>query len=292
MKLKIFFLFIILYLIPSCSYDNRSSGHSPFIYAKDTISLKLKFAESNYAIPSPAQISFMMEQFKLPYYFENIIIHQNNFNKINNSTIKNSLNLGTIGTILYYLNLYNKKEQANKYINELTDVMNDLGISESIDKSIINNLRHYFGVRDTFRILLSQIYRSIDKHLKDNDQWDISVLIVTGGWIESFYEMTQLYANTKDNEIYYLITYQGPVIENLIKMLAPYYEKSTDFSGLIDDMVNLAYEFDVFEFNSSIFNISTDTVFHITKIHNEMTIENNCSGLDNIIRYTKDFHNK
>ena len=46
-----------------------------------------------------------------------------------------------------------------------------------------------------------------------------------------------------------LITYQGPEL-GTHKMLAPYLtQKSTDFSGLIDDMVNLAYEFDVFEFN-------------------------------------------
>ena len=35
--------------------------------------------------------------------------------------------------------------------------------------------------------IVSEVYRQIDSYLLENDQEEIGVLIITGGWVESIY---------------------------------------------------------------------------------------------------------
>ena len=142
----------------------------------------------------------------------------------------------------------------------------------------------YRNDRDTFRILLSQMYRIIDKHLIDNDQRDISVLIVTGGWIESFYLLCQTYNNYKSKEIRDLIFQQKFVLENLIKGLAPYYESSAEMQDVIDNLVELAYNFDLLDFKYTYENPVYQVKQGVMVFNNDCHVINSPESLETIIK--------
>lgn len=291
MKIKLLLVLIVIYYISSCSYDNKTTGYSPFIYAKDTISLKLKYAESSFTIPSPQQFSYLIKECT-PGFYENLVYRPSNSNLLINTTTRKSLMVGIITSDLSYLNQYNQKNLALIQINMLKDLMIDLGISQPINNYYIHKLEQNFIDHDSFSRILSQLLHNNDQYLKNNNHGDICVLIIVGGWIESFYQITQLYNKTNNSEIFNLILIQKEVIDNLIRMLSPYYEENVELAGLIDDLVNLAYEFDAIEFHSAISHISADPSIGFTIIHNQMNIDSSGSRLDNLIHIANNLHKK
>jgi len=80
--------------------------------------------------------------------------------------------------------------------------------------------------------------------LKENDRQELGALILAGGFIESLYMVTQLTNEIQDNELYYRIGEQKKPLDNLIKILSPYYDKSPQFTELTDKLVDLAYDFE------------------------------------------------
>jgi hypothetical protein len=75
----------------------------------------------------------------------------------------------------------------------------------------------------------------------------LSTLIIAGGWIESFYILNTLYNNSKNSNLFGFLLHQQYALDNLIKLLRPYYKKSQEYTELLDKLVEIAYEFEVID---------------------------------------------
>lgn len=279
------------FLLVSCSETNRPSGYMPGFNFNDSISQKLKYAEVNFAIPSPNQLLILFRHCHLSFN-EKLLISPGKLEKTANISAKKAIALGMLGTDLGYMNLYDQKDLATKHIHEIKHLMNELKIERTIDKSLIKKIEANFGKNDSIYYYLSLIFKGNDEYLKDNDRRDICALIIAGGWIESFYYLTQVYAITKSEEIFKLIVNQNEVLDNIIRQLSPFYEKSLEFATLIDALVNMAYEYDVVDKTSSQPSIRTDTLNHFTYIDNHTKNILSGSKLEHLMQFTSELRNK
>lgn len=267
MNLRYFTSVLILFLVVSCHSKTRNNQGSKETFEADSISLKLKYAEIKFVVPSPGQTALLLKKSNIGFY-DDLITPSGSMLKFTTTTQK-SLAMGVLGADLSYLNLYNQREACARYLQNVQSLMSDLQITLPIDKEAVKRLEANIGNNDSVLYYLGNLYRNADLYLKANDRRDICSLIIAGGWVESFYFLTQIYSKTPNEEIFTLILYQSDILDNLIRILSPFYEKSTEFRGLIDDLVNIAYEFDVVDKVQTTTKVETNTSQKLTTVYNQ-----------------------
>jgi len=290
MNWRLLTLSISLVFLFSCDSQRKKTIVSVPAFENDSISLRLKYAETSFVVPSPNQASLLLKKSNIQFY-DDLATPSVTLEKFTTTT-KKSLALGIFGADLSYLNLFDQKEVAMKYLQNVQSLMSDLEIMPSIEKTTLKKIENNFGNNDSVLYYLSELYKSSDLFLKANDRRDICSLIVAGGWIESFYFLAEIYNRTHKDEIFTLILYQSDILDNLIKLLSPFYERSTEFTVLIDDLVNIAYEFDVVDKVQLTTKVETDTEHQFTKILNQARHLLTGSKLENLEKYATSLRNK
>jgi hypothetical protein len=269
-------LFAGFSLISCNSKKGNNMSDSP-VLAVDSTNLKLKFSETVFSIPSPSLTLYLLKDCHLE--FNPSVISPIQKTERYATTFRKSLIFGMWGADICYLNLYNQKDRAIHYFENLKVVMDELNISKSIPSSFLSGIEDNFGNNDSVLIMLSDLFRKSDEYLKFNDRQDVSSLIIAGGWIESISFLSKLYQQTRDKRIFTLMLYQKNVVDNLIKILSPLYKKTSEYTELIDDLTEIAYSFDVVDVNEVFTGV--DSVSNFYYIKNNTSYNLTGSNLDN-----------
>ncbi len=240
---------IVLFLFTSflsVSCRNSEEQKRPSVMKEmikpDTLSMLLKYDNSLFPLPSPYQAAFLIKKHEIPFN-ENLLNPTENKQKYT-TNFKKALNLGVYGTNLSYLNIYERTPQSINYLSTLKKLSDELGLSPAFNASFFADIEKNIGEKDSLLVLLSRTYRKADGYLRESDRGEIGALILTGGWIESLYVLTQLAKVTSNREIINRIGEQKHPLDNVIEVLTPFYYKSTEYSTLVDYFIELAYEFD------------------------------------------------
>lgn len=188
-------------------------------------------------LPSPLELTMLFEKEGITYQPEKL------HNTVNRkgyvlSTDK-ALNLGVYGADLSYSGLFGMHEKAVEYFAASQILAEDLGIGKTFQYQFIARLEANAANRDTLLEVISDFFRKNDSYLKDQNQQDISTLILTGGWIEGMYLGTQMTDENSDSEgIRKIITKQSVSLHSLIIMLQNL-ENMQTLESLIDDIGKL-----------------------------------------------------
>lgn len=239
-------LAVLLVFQPACKNKNEKSKED--IYKAldveiDTSASKLiKFNNTLFSVPSPYQLTLLVKKVGAKYNGNLLNPIQNQVNYTSN--FKKSLNLGIYGADLTYLNIYEQIPEAINYFSVIKTLSQNLALSNAFDPKIFKSIEKNMGNKDSLLYLFSNTYRKTDAFLKNNDRNQVAVLIVAGGWVEGLYLLTQTAKENKNSEILNRIGEHKQPLENLIKILSPYYDKSDDYEKLIDSLIDLAYDFD------------------------------------------------
>ncbi len=236
----------ILVLLMSINFSCTSSDKGDFDENKteelDTVlSTIIEVGDALFSIPSPFQASILIKESGITYDAEllntptSVASYSTNFQK--------ALNLGVYGADLGYATIYEQPQDAIKYFKAVEEIANDLGVATAFNKKTINSIKNNIGNRDSLLTIVSDAYRASDEYLKSNARTDISSLILAGGWIEGLYLVVNSAKKNFNQKIINRIGEQKTPLENLIKILTPYYDQK-EYTQLIDDLILLAYEFD------------------------------------------------
>ena len=230
----------------------------------------IMFNGALFSIPSPYQISLLIKKKHLDFNEDMINPLQNTSNYTSN--FKKALNLGVLGSDLAYLNIYEQTPIAIKYFSKIKTLSQELDISSGFDRDIIERVDKNMGNQDSLLVIISNSYRKADKFLKENNRNDLGVLILTGGFIESLYSITQLSTDINDQDLLYRIGEQKNPLENLIKVISPYYNQSEDYSKLSDMLIDLAYDFDGIDINYTYEKPTVDVKNKLTVINSKSEV--------------------
>lgn len=252
-KHKLYYLITILIAFSSCGDSPKESTitEEQLVQAIeseiDSNSTQLiKFNNVIFSLPSPYQFAFFIKDLGIGYHSE--YLNKTSNLKSYTSSFSKALNMGIYGTDLGYLNIYDQIPDAIQYFSVLKSLAQDIGISNTFDGNTIQRIEKNMGNKDSLLFIISNKYREADAYLKDNDRNSIAVLILAGGWIESLHILCNVAKDYPDAKVIQKIAEQKHPLDNLIKILSPYYNHSDDYMNVIDQLIEIAYDFDGVEY--------------------------------------------
>ena len=154
-----------------------------------------------YSIPSPIQLGQMLQRAGAKYD-KKVLNSADNAAKYTSATSK-ALNLGVYGADLSYSAVFNQSQEVMTYLSSSKKLAEDLGITTSFSASMMERMEKNTGNRDSLLQIISELFLSSNEALKENDQSNISVLVLAGGFIEGMYVGTQVSKTVKDNKAIY-----------------------------------------------------------------------------------------
>ncbi len=245
--ITIFFLIPFCILHFSCKNDKNNVENLPDTNSFDYNSPQIvKIENKVFSVPSPMQASALVKDKNIPFDPDLLNKASNHVKYL--TSFKQALNIGVYGADMGNLFLYDQLSQSAEYFSVIKNLSEDVGIMNSINESVLNRIENNNTNRDSLMYIISEVYREIDSYLLENEQGELGILIITGGWVESIFMLTKIAETTKDPEIISRIGEQQNPLNNLIELLQPYYgQKSDDFDYLLEALVELSITFDAIE---------------------------------------------
>lgn len=193
-------------------------------------------------IPSPLEISVLLKESGTKYN-AGILNTADNLSKYN-SNYKKALNLGVYGTDLGYTNIYEKNEDGIKYLSSIKSLADGLNIGQFFDIETIGRLATNSKNLDSLLLITTQNFNSINHYLQTQSRANLSVLLLTGGWVEAMQITCQVAAkDPKNKELKEKIGEQKIILEQIVLLLG-FYKDDANMASLLKDMGDLKTAFD------------------------------------------------
>jgi len=189
-----------------------------------------------FSVPSPIQTAFLLKE--VGTEFQSSLLHNSDNVSKYSTTHAKALNLGIYGADLGYATIYDQSQEALSYMAVSKKLTEDLGIAGIYDEALIERFENNIGQEDSLMSLVSDAFKSANRFLKDNDQEDLSALILAGGWVETLHFATQLASSSDLPAVKNRIGEQKITIENMINLLLPH-QKNPEVAKLINDLNEL-----------------------------------------------------
>ena len=193
-------------------------------------------------IPSPLEISVLLKQSGTKYN-SSILNSPENLSKYN-SNYKKALNLGIYGTDLGYTNIYEQNQDGIKYLSTIKSLADGLNIGQFFDIETIGRLASNSKNLDSLLLITTQNFNTINHYLQTQSRANLSVLLLTGGWLEAMQITCQVAANNpKNKDLKETIGAQKIILEQIVLLLT-FYKSDENMASLLKDMESLKATFD------------------------------------------------
>ncbi len=231
-------------------------------------------------IPSPLEISVLLKQSGTRYN-KNLLNSADNISRYNNN-FKKALNLGVYGTDLGYTNIYEQNQDAIFYLNSIKSLADGLSIGQFFNFGTIKRLATNSNNLDSLLLITTQNFNHINTYLQEQQRSNLSVLLLTGGWIEALHVMSQVtLKNLDNNELKERVGEQKIILENIMLLLTFYSETNPNIKALQDKMTVLQQNFENIQITHTYAESTLEEVNGIVTITNKSTSSINITD-DNI----------
>jgi hypothetical protein len=244
-------------------------------------------------IPAPLEISVLLKESGKKYN-GNYLNTPDNISKYN-SNYKKALNLGVYGTDLGYTNIYEQNSDGLKYMGSIKSLADGLNIGQFFDIETIGRLATNSKNLDSLLLITTQNFNSINHYLQTQDRSNLSVLFLTGGWLEALHILCEVAAaNPTNKELQETIGEQKIILENIMLLLSFYKDSDPNMAALLTDVEELKKAYDkvkvTYTYKESTFEI-VDGVM-VIKDNSSSTIEITAEDVNSIKSITAGIRNK
>jgi hypothetical protein len=242
LNLSLLALFVSILLVACNSGESNSNQDEIDEEVLDpSSSLNTNFDGKIFSIPSPVQTSMLIKDLKLPFT-ESLLNPHENASKYSTEA-KRALNLGIYGTDLGYVNIYNQHAISLKYLSAVEKLTQELKLESAFDKDFMNRFEKNNTNQDSMVKIVGDAFRKADNFLKSNDRKNTSILILTGGWIESLYLACELNKISSNQQIIDRIGEQQETLNTIIEILELYNKNGVN-DEIMKSVVELKSSFD------------------------------------------------
>lgn len=236
-------------------------------------------------IPSPLEISVLLKESGTKYD-KSFLNSADNISKYN-SNYRKSLNLGIYGTDLGYTNIYEQNQDGLDYMASIKELADGLSIGQFFDIETIGRLATNSKNLDSLLLITTQNFNNINHYLQEQNRANLSVLLLTGGWLEAMHITCQVAKKNPDNtELRETIGEQKIILENIVLLLSFYKEVDQNMASLLEDMQKLQAEYENIEivktYKESTFEIVDGVMVIKDNSTSEIKITN--ENVDNITK--------
>lgn len=160
-----------------------------------------------------------------------------------NTNFKQAFSLGVYGADLGYLNMYNKTNTVLDYIGAIKTLADGINVGQFFDFTTLKRLAQNNQNLDSLMYISVHSFNQMDRYLRNNNRSNLSVLIVTGVWIEGMYLVTQVYKEAPHPELKERIGEQKIILDKLMLFLQNF-KSDKQFQNLINELEIIHKEFD------------------------------------------------
>ncbi len=260
--INIAFAFLVLFILGCTNDKNNASKNNIDINLDSTIELTLELSSELeediifYNMLYPIDLGVLIDK-RNSYYNSNLLNPLNNISKYNESS-KMALALGVYGADLSYLWVFKQAQQALSYFTAIKQLAGDLGIPNEYVSISANKAEMYTDNIDTLVNIARKAYYDCDVYLIEQNQQDLAVLVLLGGWIETMHTAINLYTQP-NNRMACKIISQKYSLTSLLNLL---YEQPDNLyiANYSNKLAVLLEEFDRLQNNHFSDHLAIDTL--------------------------------
>jgi hypothetical protein len=288
---------IVLALLSSCG-SSKKSDEQAFLEGLDSAKAEGPSISDGVIgdilqqIPSPLEISVLLKESGKKYN-AGYLNSPDNISKYN-SNYKKALNLGVYGTDLGYTNIYEQNQDGVKYMSSIKELADGLNIGQFFDIETIGRLATNSKNLDSLLLITTQNFNSINHYLQTQNRSNLSVLFLTGGWLEALHITCEVATANPSKELQETIGEQKIILENIMLLLSYYKESDQNMASLLTDMEVLKKIYDKvnisYTYKESTFEI-VDGVM-VIKDNSSTTVQITPDDITNIKSITSNIRSK
>ncbi len=209
--------------------DSSETGEKPTLNHAEIV-------KTMNSIPNPVELSHLLKKSQAVYKRTDLA----GTDYINDYTTrcKQALVLGIYGADLGYANIFGKTQDVNTYLSGIQKLSQELGIEKHFDYDMIRSLSANADSLDKLLQVTNTNFEKVTIDLSEHKQEHLSVLLLTGGWLEAAYLTSLVYKEKGTEELKKALAEQKIVLHE-IKALITYYKIKPCFSDLEDDFNTL-----------------------------------------------------
>lgn len=230
-------------------------------------------------IPSPLEISVTLKESGTNYN-EDFLNSTDNISAYN-SNFKKAINLGVYGTDLGYTNIYEQNQDAIFYLNAIRDLSDGLSIGQFFNFGTIKRLATNSRNLDSLLLITTKNFNSINSYLQEQQRSNLSVLLLTGGWVEALHILCQVsQKNPENQELIERIGEQKIILESIMLLLSFYSDSDPNIQELTEKMAQLQARFEDIQITQTYAESTLEEVNGIVTITNKSTSSINITQED------------
>ena len=242
--LTISIIFIATFFI-ACNNSEETADNATTdttAVAPDTMLSVSGEAEEYYMIPAPDEMFAFIKDIGGAGKSTTYINPPDNYKNYIDIKSK-ALNFGIYATDFLYCSTFDYGVDALKYFVAVKKLGDELGISGSISEATAERIKKNIGNNDSLSNISNIIYFSSVKDLEKSDKANVLALVITGGWIESLYLVTNMTKKfSVNNSAIDRIAEQKYTLDNLLGYLKKY-ESDAGVSEIIGRLNELQSDF-------------------------------------------------
>ncbi len=184
------------------------------------------------SFPSPVEVAAIIKDMEVPFSKKYLV----DPGVIDNYDInfKKAFGLGVLSADLGYLNVYERTTLIVEYLSAIKRLADDLRVGQFFDFQAFKRLATSNENLDSLVFLSVNSFSNMNHHLQENARGNLSLLMVTGVWLEGLYLMTQVYKEHPNDKLKELIGDQKTIFTILYQGLKLYNEDEY-FKKILDE---------------------------------------------------------
>jgi hypothetical protein len=180
-------------------------------------------------------------------------------------------------------------------MSTIKDLANELNIGQFFEMETIGRLVSNSRHLDSLLLITTQNFNTINNYLQSQNRAHLSVLFLTGGWLEALHITCEVAkVNPGNGQLYETIGGQKIILDNILHMLSFYKDSDRNMASLLADMEQLNRSFEKVTI-TTVYKPSTFEVIDgvmVVKDNSTSTIEITEADIENIRSITQNIRTK
>lgn len=293
-SITFFSTFFILFSITGCKRNHDEIDDLPVqntVKVEKPVINEDQINEIISSFSSPVEMAALMNSLEVPFskkYLADPSITENY-----DTNDKKAFALGVLSADLGYLNVYERSSLIVEYLSAIKRLSDDLRISQFFDFQSFKRLATSKDNIDSLLFLSVQSFQDMDSYLRSSGRSNLSLLVITGVWMEGLYLLTQVATENENKKLIERIGEQK-ILFNLLYPIFKIYKDEPYFAKLVDDFKEFQNIFEKVEITYQQGDPETKIIDgHVTVIQNDKSIVNiTDEQLTQIIKTTEKIRNK
>lgn len=155
-----------------------------------------------------------------------------------------ALNLGVYSADLSYASTYQRKQETMLFLKASKALIDNLEITSAYNETLVEEVEKNLDNKDQLVKVITNSFYDTYEFLNKNAKGNVSLMVVSGSFIEGLYIATHISENTYSNpEIVKVIFEQKESLEKLLTVLEPE-AKDSNIDSLINELSGLKHSYD------------------------------------------------